>query len=84
MAMEFTLTAPEAGKTVADVVFFDNADPSLTHARQVNAVFDAEGVYDEQATIARVGDVMLGVVHKLDVGAITLSAPVEEEEAPAE
>jgi hypothetical protein len=49
-------------------VSFDYA--GVTHVREVNACFDADGAYDEAATYARVDDVANGVRHKIDIGAI--------------
>lgn len=52
----------------------------VTHNREVNAVF-TDGKYDEEATAERVAEVGRGVVHKIDVGAVT-NAP--EPEVPTE
>jgi hypothetical protein len=41
----------------------------VTHERNVNACLD-EGVYDEEATEARVADVARGVTVKIDIGVI--------------
>lgn len=75
MPVTHTYNAPEGENTTVEVTFTDG---TITHTRGVNAVF-AEGVYDAEATEVRVGEVGLGVEHKIAVGAIT--AP---EEDPAE
>ena len=61
-------------------VKFTCADSGCVHERHVNVCFDADGTYDHEATLVRVGEVAMGVGHKIACGVIT--APVEE--APAE
>ena len=75
MPVTHTYNAPEGEDKSVDVTFTDG---TITHTRGVNAVF-VEGVYDAEATEVRVGEVGLGVAHKIAVGAIT--APAED---PAE
>lgn len=53
----------------------------VTHTRPVNACLTSEGVYDEEATAARVEEVARGVSIKIANGAIV--NPPEPEEAPA-
>ena len=77
MAITTTYDAPSGDKTTVEVTFTSDT-PSLTHVRDVNAVFTS-GSYDATKTAARVADVALGVENKIAVGAIT--APVESEES---
>lgn len=42
----------------------------VVHQRHVNACFDAAGKHDRKATIARVDQVALGVVAKIEAGAL--------------
>jgi hypothetical protein len=60
-------------------VKFTCDDSGCVHERSVNVCFDADGAYDREATLVRVGEVGNGVAHKIACGVIT--APVEE---PAE
>ncbi|WMC09495.1 hypothetical protein PU634_10245 [Oceanimonas pelagia] len=83
MAIQYTITAPEAEKYTVEVVFFNEGAPHLVHRRHVNAVFDDTGVYNAEATEERVAQVALGVDHKLAVGAITLVDETQSED-PAE
>ena len=73
MAVTYTYDAPTGDETFVNVTFTDG---SITHSRSVNAVF-VEGVYDADATEARVAEVALGVETKIAVGAI--SQPEETE-----
>lgn len=75
MSVTHTYNAPEGENTTVEVTFTDG---TITHTRGVNAVF-TDGAYDAAATEVRVGEVGLGVAHKIAVGAIT--APAED---PAE
>ena len=66
------------GKTIdttADVtdieVEFKSDNPSITHTRHVNVVFDGSGNYDDTATKARCAEVAMGVENKINVGAIS-------------
>lgn len=56
-------------------VKFTCADSGCTHERSVNVCFDADGAYDEAATLVRVQEVANGVGHKIAAGVI--SAPAE-------
>ena len=75
MAVTTAYDAPTADETTVSVTFTSDS-PSLTHVREVNAVF-TDGSYDADATATRVAEVALGVKNKIAIGAIT--APVEEE-----
>lgn len=79
MSLTWTYTAPEGAATSISVTF--NTGEWL-HVRDVNAVFDSEGVYDADATEARVAEVGMGVQNKINVGVLT--APVEETPTPPE
>lgn len=46
------------------------------HERLVNVCFDTDGAYDHEATLVRVGEVAMGVEHKIACGVIR--APAEE------
>ncbi len=46
-------------------------DGTVTHERNVNVCYDADGNYDETATDIRIGEVALGVENKIAVGAIS-------------
>lgn len=64
-----TIVETESG--IRDVeVEFTSDSPDITHVRYVNAVFDAEGNYDEPATEARCAEMAQGIKHKIDVGLI--------------
>ena len=57
--------------TDVEVTFTDDSyTPDKTHTRMVNVCFDADGKYDNDATLVRVGEVMAGVEHKMAVGVI--------------
>ena len=43
----------------------------VEHERMVNVVFDEEGEYDHEATLARIEQVMMGVENKINLGVIT-------------
>ena len=49
----------------------DSYTPNKTHTRKVNVVYDADGAYDNTATLARIEEVMAGVEHKMKLGVIT-------------
>ena len=70
MPVTWTYSAPTESETVVNVSFTDG---TITHERSVNAVF-TEGDYDSEATETRVGEVALGVEHKIAVGVITESS----------
>lgn len=80
MAVTHSYSAPGTGETVVNVTF-TSTDPALTHERTVNAVFDADGLYDSDATEQRVQEVANGVANKIQVGVITLPLVEESEES---
>lgn len=52
-------------------VKFTCADSGCIHERLVNVCFDADGAYDHEATLVRVGEVGMGVAHKISCGVIS-------------
>ena len=80
MAVTHSYSAPETGETVVNVTF-TSIDPALTHERAVNAVFDADGLYDSDATEQRVQEVANGVANKIQVGVIVPAVEEESEES---
>lgn len=72
---EETTTEQVATRTV-NVTFTDG---TITHQREVNVCFDAEGNYDADATLVRIGEVAMGVEQKIAAGVI--SAPAADEAA---
>ena len=52
-------------------VRFTCSDTSCTHERSVNVCYDAEGAYDAEATLVRIGEVGNGVGHKIACGVIS-------------
>ena len=48
-------------------------DGTITHQREVNVCFDADGAYDADATLVRIGEVAMGVEAKIAAGLITAS-----------
>lgn len=50
-------------------------DGIIIHQREVNVCFDADGAYDAEATLVRIGEVARGVEQKIAAGVIT--APAE-------
>ena len=52
-------------------VRFTCSDTDCVHERSVNVCFDAEGAYDAEATLVRVGEVANGVGHKMACGVIS-------------
>jgi len=77
---EFSIPDPEnEGETlthtmtnVKDIeVEFSSSEPSVTHTRFVNVVFDSEGNYDADATAERISAVAQGVQHKIEIGIIS-------------
>jgi len=52
-------------------VRFTCEDTTCTHERSVNVCYDADGVYDAEATAVRVQEVANGVGHKIAVGVIS-------------
>lgn len=77
MNISHSYSAPTGDETVVSVTFTCDS-PSFDHVRDVNAVFDADGSYNEGLTEQRVVEVGLGVKNKIAVGTIT--PPVEESE----
>lgn len=55
-------------------VRFTCADSGCVHERTVNVCFDADGNYDHEATLVRVGEVAMGVGHKIAAGVISTQA----------
>ena len=64
-----TITSESACKDVK--VKFICEDSGCVHERSVNVCFDAEGAYDHEATLVRVGEVAVGVWHKIACGVIS-------------
>lgn len=58
------------------MVKFTCDDSGCVHERSVNVCFDEDGNYDAEATLVRVGEVAMGVGHKIACGVIT--APASE------
>ena len=52
-------------------VRFTCGDTDCVHKRSVNVCFDADGAYDHEATLVRVGEVANGVAHKIACGVIS-------------
>ena len=75
MPVTYTYNAPEGENKTVDVSFTDG---TITHGRQVNAVY-TDGSYDAEATEIRVVEVARGVENKIAIGVITESS---EEPAP--
>jgi len=73
MAITTAYDAPTGDETTVSVTFTSDS-PSLTHVREVNAVFTS-GSYDATATATRVAEVAAGVANKVALGVIT--APAE-------
>lgn len=46
-------------------------DGAITHQREVNVCLDADGNYDAEATLVRIGEVARGVENKIAAGVIT-------------
>lgn len=46
-------------------------DGTITHERNVNVCRDADGNYDHEATLVRVGEVAMGVENKIASGVIS-------------
>lgn len=64
---EETTTEQVATRTVS-VTFTDG---TITHQREVNVCFDADGAYDDAATQIRLGEVARGVESKIAAGVIS-------------
>ena len=52
-------------------VSFTCSDTDCVHERSVNVCFDADGAYDHEATLVRIGEVANGVAHKIACGVIS-------------
>ena len=52
-------------------VKFTCDDSGCVHERSVNVCFNADGSYDQEATLVRVGEVANGVSHKIALGVIS-------------
>ena len=52
-------------------VRFTCSDTDCVHERSVNVCFDADGAYNAEATLVRVGEVANGVGHKIACGVIS-------------
>ena len=52
-------------------VRFTCGDTDCVHERSVNVCFDPDGAYDAEATLVRVGEVAMGVGHKIACGVIS-------------
>jgi hypothetical protein len=52
-------------------VRFTCTETNKTHERSVNVCLDADGAYDAEATLVRVGEVAMGVGHKIACGVIS-------------
>jgi hypothetical protein len=52
-------------------VRFTCSETDCVHERSVNVCFDADGDYDSEATLVRVGEVANGVGHKIACGVIS-------------
>lgn len=69
--------SPYKPATRSVTVTFTRGD--LTHTRDVNAVLDASGEYDADATKARVLEVERGVAIKMGLGVLTPPEAIEPE-----
>ena len=69
-----TIEETVTGITDIQVRFTSDDDTPVVHERSVNVCFDADGVYDADATAARVVEVGMGVAHKIAVGVIANAA----------
>lgn len=74
--MKITIGKFDAGSRTVAARF---VHAGVTHSRTVNAVLDAEGKYDKDATAIRIDEVALGVRHKIEIGAITDPTPPPEQ-----
>jgi hypothetical protein len=52
-------------------VRFTCSDTDCVHERSVNVCFDADGAYDHNNTLVRIGEVGNGVAHKIACGVIS-------------
>jgi|TARA_B110000908_G_C10212153_1_gene430805 lipopolysaccharide export system protein LptC len=76
MAITHTYETPAEGVDAVQVTFTSDS-PAIVYQRDVNAVFDENGIYDFDLTAQRVNEVALGVAEKIALGVIV--APAEEE-----
>ena len=53
---------------------FTCEDSGCVHERSVNVCFGADGAYDHDATLVRVGEVGMGVAYKIACGVISSAA----------
>ena len=52
-------------------VRFTCGETDCVHERSVNVCFDADGNYDHEATLVRIGEVAMGVENKIALGVIS-------------
>jgi hypothetical protein len=52
-------------------VRFTCGDTDCVHERSVNVCFDADGNYNHEATLVRIGEVAMGVENKIALGVIS-------------
>jgi hypothetical protein len=52
-------------------VRFTCSETDCVHERSVNVCFDADGAYDHDNTLVRIGEVGNGVAHKIACGVIS-------------
>jgi len=64
-----TITSDAACRDIK--VKFTCEDSGCIHERLVNVCFDVDGAYDHEATVVRVGEVGMGVAHKISCGVIS-------------
>lgn len=69
----------ETSRTVS--VLFEHG--GVAYTRTVNACYDADGQYDEQATAARVQEVARGVAVKIALGVIAPMAETDDDDTSA-
>ena len=73
---EATITADSACRDIK--VKFTCDTSGCIHERSVNVCFAEDAVtYDHEATLVRVGEVGMGVAHKMDCGVISMPAAEE-------
>ena len=64
-----TITTESACRDIQ--VRFTCGDTDCVHERSVNVCFDADGNYDHEATLVRIGEVARGVEQKIAAGVIS-------------
>jgi hypothetical protein len=67
-----TITTESACRDIK--VKFTCEDSGCVHERSVNVCFGADGAYDHDATLVRVGEVGMGVAYKIACGVISNAA----------